>query len=246
MCRMLLAAGKFDTPLLFKGLKRMALDENERHEENEKELCQHGDGWGIIFLHHNTLQSFKSAKPCYDDPQFEAFAKISTQFLVLHARRASKGSISEQNSHPFSTNYKNDHYFFFHNGTIYEELSFSPQFIRGGTTDSEMFFYHILTHFQPEKPIDSFSAIFKNITKFSAINSIFGNSQYALVVNRFQINPNYYAMKSSSDENSLIVSSEVLPGFEFRNWEKLSNGTLLKIPVNNSKIQFEKYQLSVN
>lgn len=240
---MLLAVGKFESSLLFEGLKRMALDQNERHEENEKILFQHGDGWGMTYINKDSLQSFKSSKPCYEDPQFNTFAKISTRFLVLHCRRASKGSISEQNSHPFLININNNSYFFYHNGTIYEELSISPRFHPGGTTDSEMFFYHILTHFQPEKPIESYKAIFRKLTNFSAINSIFGNSQYCFVVNRYQINPDYYTLKISYDENSLIVSSEIVPDLSSRNWEKLQNGTLLKIEINNPKIIFEKYPI---
>ncbi|MBN2093555.1 class II glutamine amidotransferase [candidate division KSB1 bacterium] len=243
MCRMLLAVGKFDTPILFEGLKRMALDQNERHEENEKVLFQHGDGWGMTYLHHDSLNSYKSSQPCYQDLQFENLSKISTRFLILHSRRASKGSIGEQNSHPFLANIENDNYFFYHNGTIYEELPFSNHFHRSGTTDSEMFFFHILTHLKPEKPIESYKSIFKKVTNFSAVNSIFGNSQFCLLVNRYQINPDYYTMKISSDDHSLIVSSEIIPGLPAKNWKKLSNGTLLKIPINNSKISFEEYQL---
>ncbi len=243
MCRMLLAVGKFESPILFEGLKRMALDQNERHEENASAPAQHGDGWGITYLQNNSLQSFKSPKPCFDDPQFDDHAKIRTPFLVLHCRRASRGSISEQNTHPFLANFNQENYFFYHNGTIYEDLPFSPQFQPAGTTDSEMFFCHILTHFQPEKPIESYQAIFKKLTNFSAINSIFGNGQFCLLVNRYQINPDYYTMKILNDENSLIVSSEIVPGLSSGNWKKLQNGTLLKIPVMSQKIRFESYQI---
>ncbi len=49
MCRMIFAKGKFDVTALIDDMIIMALDKNERHEENANEQFLHEDGWGACY-----------------------------------------------------------------------------------------------------------------------------------------------------------------------------------------------------
>jgi len=67
MCRMIFAAGKFDVNWLIDDIKKMASDNNEKHEENAHSEFKHSDGWGIAYLDGNRLKTFRSEKAIYED-----------------------------------------------------------------------------------------------------------------------------------------------------------------------------------
>lgn len=227
MCRMLLAVGKFEMKPLLEGLAIMAADKNERHEENENVLFQHADGWGIVYRENNELKIYKSTKPCFEDPGLYDFEKLESPFVVLHARRASKGEVIFENVHPFGYQMADILSAFFHNGTVYQDLPIDSRFKPRGSTDSELFYYYLLSQINWELLPDSYLAALRAINDYSSINSMFCLRDRLLLLNQYKINPLYYTMKITQDDHATLVSSEVLPTLPAHSWKKIENGTLL-------------------
>ena len=90
MCRMLIAIGEVNVPLLIEGAIMMARDVNSTHELNEKQgpgSWKHGDGWGVAYLDSNNKWVVKkSTKPIYDDPEIEELRKIKTNLLIVEVK----------------------------------------------------------------------------------------------------------------------------------------------------------------
>ena len=121
MCRMIFAVGKINVGSLIDDFITLASDQNEKHEKNINKIFKHGDGWGIAYFENDEIKVFRSTKAVYEDPQVDQFRNLKTNFLILHARKASKGSKNIQNVHPFEYKLNGSHYLFFHNGTIQDE-----------------------------------------------------------------------------------------------------------------------------
>jgi len=48
-------------------------------------------------------------------------------------------------------------------------------------------------------------------------------------VTRYHLNPDYYTMKMSCDDQSILISSEILPNMPNRTWRKIANNTLIEL-----------------
>jgi len=117
------------------------------------ELSQaHPDGWGIGW--------YESGFPCVRKEPLRAsesklvcstLAGASSSVFVAHVRKATRGSRSRQNCHPFS--WKN--WLFAHNGSVdsdalLQELDVDRRAAIQGETDSEVFFHWILQNIDRE------------------------------------------------------------------------------------------------
>jgi len=243
MCRMLLALGNFETAALIDDFKILARDQNERHEENATGVCLHEHGWGIIYEEKNELKFYKSPNACFRDDQFKQFQALNTSFLVLHARRNTKGVTGYNNSHPFWQQLNGQPVAFCHNGTIYDQFTYAEKFQPLSTVDSEYYFSHILTHLVPHNPVQSYLQIIQSIENYSSLNSFLIQQDHILVVNKYKINPNYYTMKMSVSEESILICSEVLPGFKERQWKKLANNTLIELNRRGYNWNYQKWDI---
>ncbi len=118
---------------------------------------KHPHGWGIAY--YLTAQRephvIKSMESAFTDDRFRRVSSFLTSHAVIaHVRKATVGELSEQNTHPFSWN----GWTFCHNGTIFgfdqirEQLRarINPRFLPqiGGTTDSETFFFLVLSELE--------------------------------------------------------------------------------------------------
>ncbi|MBN1352836.1 class II glutamine amidotransferase [candidate division KSB1 bacterium] len=229
MCRMILAAGKFEMKPLLDGLVLMAEDRNERHEENAHSIFKHPDGWSIAYKKKNQLEIYKSVKPCFSDEKLTEFESLKSPFVVLHARQATVGNTTYHNVHPFCDQFSQKMYTFFHNGTVREELPISPEYHPKGSTDSERLFYYLLSQFEMDSAIPSYKSALNRLKNYSALNSFFCTADQTFVVNAHSKSPQYYTMKYSVDSDSIIISSEILPGLAQRNWEPLINRSFIQI-----------------
>lgn len=245
MCRMLIAIGKFQIKTLLEGVKIMAEDKNERHEENESVEFKHAHGWGIIYLDGKKLKFFKSSKPCFEDSEYDKFANLSTSFVAIHARRASTGDISYYNTHPFWDYVNQELIGFCHNGTVFESLPVASQYKIQGNVDSERYFYHILSHLNQDNWNQSYIDIIQKIKDYSSINSFLCHRDFALVLNQYTLNPKYYTMKMSVTEDSILISSEILPNLPECRWEKLKNGTLIALNFGQNSLKYSKQNIAI-
>lgn len=113
----------------------------------------HPDGWGVAYFIGGIPHLIKSAETAIQDTLFRRVSGIvSSHTVVAHLRKATKGSNSLINSHPFQYG----SWVFAHNGDIpgFKEhrgklVARVPPVLRRfilGDTDSEVFFYMLLGH----------------------------------------------------------------------------------------------------
>ncbi len=113
----------------------------------------HPDGWGVAYYVANAPHVIKSATGAVSDGLFKRVSGIvSSETVVAHVRKATTGTLSIINSHPFQYGA----WVFAHNGDVPnfaehrpELVSLVPPVLRRfilGDTDSEVIFYLLLGH----------------------------------------------------------------------------------------------------
>ena len=96
-----------------------------------------------------------------------------------------------ENVHPFF----HSNYVFCHNGTVNEELEYDKKFIPKGETDSERFFYYLLSGLNGRLDANILKERIKNIKDFSGMNAIISNGHTSYVINWYAKKPKYYEFK---------------------------------------------------
>ena len=111
----------------------------------------HPHGWGIAFYPSDSKQSvlFKEACPAYDSDLAKfllSYQHLQSKTLIAHIRKATRGSLTHDNTHPFSRCCQGREFIFAHNGTFTKTDQF-PHLIYQpiGQTDSERAFCYLLT-----------------------------------------------------------------------------------------------------
>ncbi len=233
MCRMLIAVGDTDIATIAEDFKRIAGDKNEKHENNIDKDFEHGDGWGVVYLVDNQLKMKKSIVPYYEDPDVEKIKNIKSPLFILHARKKSdgKGLVRMENVHPF----RYDNYIFCHNGTVDEDLSFEDKYTPQGETDSERLFYYIISNINGEMNENILSDKLNRVNDFSGMNSILSDGKTSYIVNWYAKKPGYYTFKMLVNENFIIISSEILPGYGGDQWVKTNNHDIIKLDTSSRK-----------
>jgi len=234
---MIFAAGKLNVGWLIDDIIQLALDKNEKHEENANKEFKHSDGWGLAYLEDNRLKIYRSIKPIYEDPQIEKFKNLRTPLIILHARYGTKGELNINNIHPFEYQNKKTHFVFFHNGTVRDELTIDNEFKVTGETDSEKFFYYLISGNHNELNIKWFQNKITGLKNFSGANFILTNGKYSYIANWYSLNPLYYTMKILKQEDSVFIASEILPHYRIANWHKLKNQEIISVNSYDLSVQ---------
>ena len=113
---------------------------------------QHPDGWGVAYYVDGTPHLMRSAASALSDRVFQRVSGVvASETVVAHVRKATQGSLSVLNCHPF----QHGRWVFAHNGDVpnfarhRETLlaQVSPRLTRFilGDTDSELIFFLVLT-----------------------------------------------------------------------------------------------------
>jgi glutamine amidotransferase len=114
---------------------------------------RHPDGWGVAYYNAGAPHVIKAVSSAQVDHLFRRVSGIvASETVLAHLRKATQGSLSIINTHPFQFG----HWVFVHNGNIkgFAELRDElvgrvPPILRRfilGDTDSEVFFYLLLGH----------------------------------------------------------------------------------------------------
>lgn len=238
-CRMLVGVGKLPVAQLLDSFKLMAQNKNERHEYWDDSNYVHGDGWGIVVKSSGVFECYKNAVACWEDPKFADFYKIDTDFIMLHARKATPWiPVSYEFTHPF----EKDGWYFCHNGTIYDS-----GFRTEGKSDAQQLFALILQNMKTSKDIvEAIRTTVKSIRDYSALNFILAKDDKVYVLNMYgkrgEKSPKYYTMKYLQTKEYIIVSSESLQNFP-NNWKNMKNRTLLELNISDGEMQFSIYEI---
>lgn len=124
-----------------------------------------GDGFGVGWYGERAEPGlYRDLRPAWNDENLRSLAEqIRARVFFAHVRASTGTAISRANCHPF----RHGRWLFMHNGAIggfdriARELDFAvgAEFYRArqGTTDSETFFYLLLTHGVERDPAGAFA-----------------------------------------------------------------------------------------
>ena len=117
----------------------------------------HPHGWGVVTYTDDQPHVERQARPAYDDEHFRrAAAQACSRTVIAHVRRASVGSVSPENTHPFV----HGKWVFAHNGTLQafgamqawmlETMTAEHRQAIRGATDSEHIFHFMMSQWEKD------------------------------------------------------------------------------------------------
>ena len=202
---------------------------------------KHRDGWGIA-----TSSTGKPAElivetlPAKNSSRYSQLtSEAISDGALLHLRWATSGlAVVEGNTHPFE--YENIS--FIHNGGI-TPLDSMDKFIdedlfklMRGNTDSEKYFYLLITQIRKKGLIDGIKSgvkLLRDNCNYSSINAMVLTSDAYIIINehdsvkRPKGEPeDYYELSYRKDEKGILVASS---GWNQKNWTKIDNHKILVI-----------------
>ena len=204
---------------------------------------EHKDGWGYAI--EGTVT--KDLKRASESPElFSAASSVLSNGALIHLRQASKGiSVNINNNHPFT----HDQITFMHNGTI-RPGNTAEQFISGkytdlieGTTDSERYFYAMLSFIDELGLVEGVRKTVNSIRKiadYSSLNIMVQTPDTLIAVCEF--NPDsktewksedHYELRFKKNPSEIVVAST---GWGNVDWNHLDNHQILV--VNRSTLEY--------
>jgi predicted glutamine amidotransferase len=198
--------------------------------------AEHKDGWGIG--HEGAvIKDIKAAKE--SQLLSETGKSLETSGALFHLRLASKGiTVDIDNNHPFTHGTTT----FMHNGTI-RPSDAAEQFINDdytklitGTTDSERFFYALLSRVDELGLIEGVRAIInqiRTIADYSALNIMVQTPDTLIAVCEFNegnttewSGPDHYELRFMQRGDDFLIAST---GWGNTGWNHLDNHQMLVI-----------------
>ena len=198
--------------------------------------AEHKDGWGLAH-DGQILKDLLAAKDS------ESLARASIETLtdgaLLHLRLASKGiTINIDNNHPFTYGTTT----FMHNGTI-RPADTAEQFINQkykglitGTTDSERFFYALLSQVDELGLVEGVRKtvnLIRSIADYSALNIMVQTPDTLIAVCEFNeqnttewSGPDHYELRFTQRGEDFLIAST---GWGNTDWQHLDNHQMLVI-----------------
>jgi predicted glutamine amidotransferase len=202
----------------------------------------HCDGWGVATIEHNQNVAHVSRAPEAASGSQEFSKTIATSQsdgALLHLRWATAGlPVSENNTHPFA--YKDIS--FIHNGATYPPAALESEIdsdlmpLIKGDTDSERYFYFVLTKINELGFVEGCKAAanyIRNNVDFSSINAMIMNeNQWVIICEHHEDRApewapdDYYELKYKADVQGVLVAST---GWNQPGWTVLPNHHMLVI-----------------
>lgn len=237
MCRLFFQIGKNVSSSVYQDYLDTCSDyvgemKKDVHEHNENKLFNHVDGYGYSFMHNDHYEVRRFNESISERPPIPEWEKIQSPILLAHARRASPNmAVKLSNNHPFYW-YNGDEYVFAHHGTITSQINnyCKEKFYLRGTTDSEKYFYSLLTSLR-ENDWTMKKSLVESIMgewDYTGANFILASREKAWVGSYHRKNPLYYTMKLYETLDSIIISSSKLESLG-KPTELLTDGTLIEI-----------------
>ena len=151
---------------------------------------KHSDGWGIAFFEGPGCRVFLDPSPAVASPVAELVYNypIRSMNVIAHIRKATRGAINLENTHPFMRELWGRYWIFAHNGTL---EAFAPRltgtYCPVGTTDSEQAFCCILDAFREAFPtgmpplpalVGLLDHLTQEIARHGSFNYLLSNGDY--------------------------------------------------------------------
>ena len=198
--------------------------------------AEHKDGWGI----GHEGEVVKDINPAKESSLLvETGKNLETVGALFHLRLASKGiTVNIDNNHPFTHGTTT----FMHNGTIRpsdiatEFISEKYKTLIAGTTDSERFFYALLSQVDELGLVEGVRNIvnqIRAIADYSALNIMVQTPDTLIAVCEFNENnqsewsgPDHYELRFSARDNDFLIAST---GWGNTDWQHLDNHQMLVV-----------------
>lgn len=148
----------------------------------------HRDGWGIAFYEKRGVRAFHDPEPSAHSPLAELVRAypIKSRLVVAHVRRANRGRVGLENTHPFVRELWGRAWTFAHNGQLRGVKKLPLGFYRPmGTTDSEHAFCWLLDQMRAgwadepkQAALDrAVKARFAELEKLGVFNALLGDGR---------------------------------------------------------------------
>jgi predicted glutamine amidotransferase len=198
--------------------------------------AEHKDGWGI----GHEGEVVKDINPAKESSLLvETGKNLETAGALFHLRLASKGiTVNIDNNHPFTHGTTT----FMHNGTIRpsdiatEFISEKYKTLIAGTTDSEKFFYALLSQVDELGLVEGVRTIvnqIRAIADYSALNIMVQTPDTLIAVCEFNdtnksewSGPDHYELRFSPREDDFLIAST---GWGNTDWQHLDNHQMLVV-----------------
>ncbi|MBE2895959.1 class II glutamine amidotransferase [Pasteurellaceae bacterium HPA106] len=180
---------------------------------------QHNDGFGIAFFEGKGVRIFRDDRPGASSPVADLVKQyhIKSYNVIAHIRKATRGTVSLENTHPFIREVFGENWVFAHNGNL-ETL---PELERShchpiGTTDSEAAFCYIVDSIKnrfaskpSEQDIFEFmKEITPELSSRGTFNYILSNGQWMLA--HCSTNLHYICRKAPFGKACRVDDDEVI------------------------------------
>ena len=219
--------------------------------------AQHRDGWGLSWLEDGRVRVAKAPRRADDDPELDRLLHTvtSTGFL-LHLRWATPGfGLSYADTHPYT---HGGRIALGHNGALYAGTRLPelvpPQLAahRQGTTDSEVFFLHVVAETEEHPLAEGLVRAVGRVIDFctpSSLNSVVLTQDEIAVVVSYdpdQAPPHpgvdgvsrpdseYYRIRCRISDEAVVFASS---GFPQAGWADVANGTVATVRLGTTEIR---------
>jgi len=205
--------------------------------------AEHKDGWGIGY----EGEVIKDIKPAQESELLtQTGQNLETSGALFHLRLASKGIVVNiDNNHPFTHGTTT----FMHNGTI-RPSDTAEQFINEkykalitGTTDSERFFYALLSQIDDLGLVEGTRKtvnLIRAIADYSALNIMVQTPDTLIAICEFNeenksewSGPDHYELRFTQRGEDFLIAST---GWGNTDWQHLGNHQMLV--VNRSTLEY--------
>lgn len=215
----------------------------------------HRDGWGIAFFEGRGVRLFIDVAPSVDSPvaQLVRSYPIRSTNVISHIRKATRGEIRLENTHPFQRELWGRYWVFAHNGHL---EGFDPprrgRYRPVGNTDSETAFCYIMNSLflrlgdtcpGPEALFDELHALTLEIGAHGEFNFLLSNgdwlmahcaSRLAYIVRQAPFSHAHLADQDMTVDFSEVTTPDdrvaviaTTPLTDNEQWETVPPGTLL-------------------
>lgn len=150
----------------------------------------HADGWGIAFFEGPGCRLFLDSKSAVESPVADLVRHypIHSKNVVAHIRKATRGPVALENTHPFMRELWGRYWIFAHNGTLENfQPAIGNRYRPVGATDSERAFCYILQTLcracpdgEPDTAtlIRSIAGLASEISRDGVFNFLLSNGDY--------------------------------------------------------------------
>jgi len=157
-----------------------------------------------------SFAAYRSARPCWKDPAFDVFGE--TRIFLLHARRATNGTVSVENAHPFSLDVAGRTWFFCHNGTVHDPLPTPAGSGVAATTDSYRLFFRLAGESLGTDTSAALRSVYGSLADYTSLNTFLLEEQELWAVCRWAKDAAYYTLYQSEADGGPVGLVGAAPG----------------------------------